>query len=65
MLDRALDRAWLVGNRFTVADLNVAAVLSPSRAARIDLTDAARVADWLERCYARPAARSVRAKFAS
>ena len=28
---------WLVGEDFTVGDLNVAAVLSPSRTAHIDL----------------------------
>jgi glutathione S-transferase len=38
VLERALDgRGWLVGDRFTVADLNVAGVLSPSRAADPDL----------------------------
>jgi glutathione S-transferase len=54
---------WLVGSRFTVADLNVAAVLSPSRSKSIDLADFPEVEAWLGRCYARPAARSVRARY--
>jgi len=62
-LERVLeDTEWLVGSRFTVGDLNVAAVLSPSRARNIDLTRYPHVADWLQRCYARPAAVSVRAR---
>jgi glutathione S-transferase len=63
-LDRALDgRPWLLGEAFTVADLNVAAVLSPSRAEHLDLTPYANVAGWLSRCYARPAAVATRARF--
>jgi glutathione S-transferase len=65
-LERALaDRDWLLGDAFTVADLNVAAVLSPSRSSRLDLTPFPRVADWLARCYARPAAVAVRARHAA
>ena len=38
-LERALaDREWLLGEVLTVADLNVAAVLSPSRSSSLDLT---------------------------
>ena len=58
-------RSWLVGDRFTVADLNVAAVLSPSRARQLDLTPYAYVADWLARCYGRPAAVATRQRFQS
>jgi glutathione S-transferase len=65
-LERALsERAWLCGAEFSVADLNVAAVLSPSRAARLDLASHARVRGWLERCYARPAALAARARHSS
>ncbi len=46
---------YLLGKRFTVADLNVACVLSPSRTVFIDLDPFARVRDWLERCRSRPA----------
>jgi glutathione S-transferase len=63
-LERALvEREWLVEGRFTVADLNVAAVLSPSRPRRLDLTATPRVEDWLTRCYDRPAARRMRERF--
>jgi glutathione S-transferase len=65
LLDGVLSaRDWLVGPRFSVADLNVAAVLSPSRARELDLTPYARVRDWLGRCYARPAAVAARNRFA-
>lgn len=53
-------RRWLVGNGFTVADLNVAGVLSPSRVGRLDFAAVPHVRDWLDRCYARPAAVAVR-----
>lgn len=56
-------RDWLVENRFTVADLNVAAVLSPSRAGLVDFAPHTRVAGWLARCYARPAAVETRRRF--
>lgn len=63
-LERALQRgAWLAAEHFTVADLNVAGVLSPSRAQSIDFSDFPHVSDWLQRCYARPAAQATRRKF--
>jgi glutathione S-transferase len=63
-LNRALaGRSWLVGEAFTVADLNVAGVLSPSRAEHLDLTPYPNVAAWLARCYVRPAAVATRARF--
>jgi glutathione S-transferase len=65
LLDRTLDdRAWLVGDGFSVADLNVACVLSPSRTARLDLSPFPQVHAWLARCYARPAAVATRTRFA-
>jgi glutathione S-transferase len=65
-LERALpDRDWLLGEAFTVADLNVAAVLSPSRSSQLDLTPFPRIAGWLARCYARPAAVAARARHAA
>lgn len=64
-LDQALARTtWLLGERFTVADLNVASVLSPSRSSGLDFSKHANVRAWLSRCYARPAALAARAKFA-
>ena len=63
-LNRALaGRSWLVGEAFTVADLNIAGVLSPSRAEHLDLTPYPNVAAWLARCYVRPAAVATRARF--
>jgi glutathione S-transferase len=65
-LERALlDREWLLGEAFTVADLNVAAVLSPSRSSRLDLTPYPGVARWLTRCYARPGAVAARTRYAA
>jgi glutathione S-transferase len=57
-------RPWLLGDHFTVADFNVACVLSPSRAAHLDLRAVAHIEDWLRRCYARPAAIVTRNRFA-
>jgi len=56
VLDGALaDRTWLLGDAFTVADLNVAAVIS--RALSMDLSAVPALAQWLRRCLDRPAAR--------
>jgi glutathione S-transferase len=64
VLERALSgRDWLVGAHFTIADLNVAGVLSPSRARNLDLGGLPRTAAWLTRCYDRPAARATRERF--
>jgi len=55
VLDGALaDCPYLLGNDFTVADLNVAAVIS--RAIDMDLAATPRLGDWLRRCHERPAA---------
>jgi glutathione S-transferase len=60
VLDGALaGRSYLLGEDFTVADLNVAAVIS--RALDMDLSATPRLADWLARCLERPAARAARA----
>lgn len=56
VLQQALDaRDHLVEGRFTVADLNVAAVLGWTRPARLDLAPYPAVDAWLSRCLARPA----------
>jgi len=52
------DRPYLLGNDFTVADLNVAAVIS--RAIDMDMAATPRVGAWLKRCLERPAAREAR-----
>jgi glutathione S-transferase len=60
VLDGALaGRLYLLGDDFSVADLNVAAVIS--RAIDMDLAATPRIGDWLRRCLERPAARAARA----
>jgi len=57
VLDGALvPRPYLLGDEFTVADLNVAAVIS--RAIDMDLAATPHLRDWLVRCLERPAARA-------
>lgn len=48
-------QSWLVGSGFTVADLNVASVLTMATGARQELTDYPHVQAWLKRCQDRPA----------
>jgi glutathione S-transferase len=52
--------SYLAGDQFSVADLNVACVLSPSRAALLNMAPYPAVNNWLERCYQREAAVRVR-----
>lgn len=60
ILDAALaDRPHLLGETFTVADLNVASVLTWARVARVPLDAVPHVADWLKRCLERPAQQAV------
>ena len=55
-LDQALEgRDYLADGHFTVADLNVAAVLSWCRPLRLALDDYPALDAWLGRCLARPA----------
>jgi glutathione S-transferase len=55
-LEAALGRSrWLAGDAFTVADLNLSAVMF--RARRMDLSAFPGVARWLGECLARPAAK--------
>jgi glutathione S-transferase len=49
-------RKWLVGGRFTVADLNVAASVGAGAMVDFDFSPWPRVIEWLGRCNARPAA---------
>jgi len=61
VLEGALARsANLLGDRFTVADLNVASVLAWARPAQIDMAAFPKVAEWLKNCAERPAARATR-----
>jgi glutathione S-transferase len=61
VLDDALARrAYLVGNSFTVADLNVAGILVWGKMARLDLSAHPQVKRWLDGCLARAAFGRVR-----
>lgn len=60
VLDGALARSgWLVGDAFSIADLNVAAALY--RGLTLDLSRWPRVTTWLRACWDRPAAQRARA----
>ncbi|MFO1024401.1 MAG: glutathione S-transferase family protein [Acetobacteraceae bacterium] len=48
---------YLLGGKFTVADLNVASVLRWAQACKLDLSAYPKVVAWLDRCLARPAAK--------
>jgi glutathione S-transferase len=57
VLDAAVaTQPYLLGENFTVADLNVAAVIS--RAIDMDLAAMPHLKTWLDRCLERPAARA-------
>lgn len=62
VLDQALaEREYLLGETFTIADLNVASVLIWCKPARIDLSTFPSLEAWLERCLARPARKQAQA----
>jgi glutathione S-transferase len=61
VLEGALGRsANLLGDSFTVADLNVASILAWARPAQIDMSPFPKTAEWLKNCAERPAARAAR-----
>lgn len=51
------NREYLLGSGFSLADLNVASVLSMGLAAKFDYSAYPNVQQWLGRCLGRPAAR--------
>ena len=60
MLDRALaETGWLVGGRFTVADVNVAEVVRYAAGAKSLFTTNPNVKKWFDACVARPAYRKM------
>jgi glutathione S-transferase len=66
VLDGALAaRGQLVGERFTVADLNVANMFNGPVSSRLDLSAFPRARDWLARCRGRPAAQRVLRRIAA
>ena len=61
VLDGALaDRSYLLGDTFTIADLNVASVLSWANFVGLDLSNFAHVKRWFDACLGRPAAARAR-----
>jgi glutathione S-transferase len=61
VLDAAVSATpYLLGERFTVADLNVASILSWARQARVDFSRFAKAEIWLKTCHDRPAAQAAR-----
>ena len=54
--DHLKAQPYLIGDRFTVADLNLASVMS--RATQMDLSATPSVKAWLQRCLDRPAAQA-------
>lgn len=66
MLDGVLAKsAWLLGDRCTVADINLAGVLSLTRMGAIDMSKFPHVAAWAKKCHDRPAAQEIRAMAAA
>jgi glutathione S-transferase len=62
VLERVLaDRDYLLGEKFSAADLNVACVLYGAWFNKFDLAAFPKVKAWLERCLSRPAAMRARA----
>jgi len=53
-------KQYLLGDKFTIADLNVASVVSWARPAKIDLSPWPNLQAWMERCTTRPAAIAAR-----
>ncbi len=55
VLDRVLStKPHILGDRFTVADLNVSCILSRLAGTGTDLTPTPHLRDWLVRCWSRP-----------
>lgn len=50
------NRDWMVGSKFSVADLNVASVVAFARYGEVDISYAPHVVAWLDRCLARQTA---------
>jgi len=56
VLDASLEgRSWLVGDAFSIADLNVSAVMLLLGMIKFDYSAHTNVTRWAEACYARPA----------
>lgn len=49
------EHPWLVANRFTVADLNLASIFTVLKPAKLELGEYPNIRAWVERCHGRPA----------
>ena len=58
--DQLKNQPYLLGNDFSIADLNVASVLSFAQLAKIDLSQTPAAQGWLEKCLGREANQRVR-----
>ena len=62
VLDEALrENEYLLGQSFSVADLNVAGVLLLLKAVKFDFDAFQNATAWLDKCHARPALERARA----
>ena len=62
VLEQALaGKQFLLGDEFTVCDLNVAAVLAAARSPKLGIELGPNVRGWLDRCVERPAAKETSA----
>lgn len=62
VLNAALQgRDYLLGSTFTVADLNLAAIMSWAKPIKFDFAPFPNVGAWLDRCLSRPAFKAARA----
>jgi glutathione S-transferase len=59
--DALKGREYLLGNSFSIADLNVASVLSFALLVKLDLSATPTAAAWLQKCLGRDANKKVRA----
>lgn len=63
VLEEGLQKSnYLLGSEFTLADLNVSAVMLWARSAKVDLSKYPKLDQWLTRCLDRPAAKALIAK---
>jgi glutathione S-transferase len=58
--DHLANREYLLGNEFSVADLNVAAVLSFAMLVKLDMSATPKAQAWLQKCLGREANQRVR-----
>jgi len=59
--DRLRESEYLLGKEFTIADLNVASVMSITQYLQLDLSAIPAAQKWLQKCVERPANQRVRA----